>query len=149
MIINDFEYSPDGNHIACRDYISVRTWDIRNPNGPVSSIPLIEFSKMTPVLVDLYDRDNVFDKFQLAWLNDSSHILTGFYGNTFSVLNPFTRSKHTYRIDKSMGSVENVHGHEISLGKMLNEKCSYVKMSDRDVAFISATDTIVAVDFQP
>lgn len=149
MIITDFEFSPDDNYIASRDYTSIKTWDKRNPNTPLSNVPLIEISKITPILSNLYENDIVFEKFHLAWLNNSTEIITGFYGNSFSVVNPHTGTKQSFSINTQNDTISNLPAHEITLGRAIEEKCFYVKVSTTGVAYMSTNSNVVAIDFEP
>eukprot|EP00753_Platysulcus_tardus_P014186 PLAT4179.1.p1 GENE.PLAT4179.1~~PLAT4179.1.p1 ORF type:complete len:432 (+),score=156.03 PLAT4179.1:284-1579(+) len=81
--VSDVKFTPDGDYIISRDYMTVKVWDLRREDMPVRTIPVHEH--LEPKLCDLYDTDAIFDKFEVALSGDGQHILTGSYGNRFSV----------------------------------------------------------------
>lgn len=85
-IINSISYasfSKNGNYIFSRDYITTKTWDIRKNKAPVSNIRLCSYLERK--LCDLYESENIFDKFELCSSPDSQYILTGTYSDSFHI----------------------------------------------------------------
>mmetsp|Transcript_39838 Transcript_39838/g.78313 ORF Transcript_39838/g.78313 Transcript_39838/m.78313 type:complete len:458 (+) Transcript_39838:56-1429(+) len=81
--ICDIKFTPDGNHILSRDYLTMKMWDVRMENRPVSSIPVHDY--LTMYLCDLYENDCIFDKFECAVSPDGKQFLTGSYNNHFVI----------------------------------------------------------------
>eukprot|EP00759_Apiculatamorpha_spiralis_P003935 PhF_6_TR12231/c0_g1_i1/m.19366/K04354/PPP2R2; serine/threonine-protein phosphatase 2A regulatory subunit B len=53
----------NGGTLVTRDYLHVRSWDVRNPSAPVSTIPVHDHI-VRPYLTDLYENDLIFDRFR-------------------------------------------------------------------------------------
>lgn len=81
--ISDFSFTSNPNLLVTRSLLSVNVWDRRNPAVPMNSIPLYEPLKTK--LCALYERELIFDKFDIKVANDSSYLLTGMYGSSFHV----------------------------------------------------------------
>lgn len=85
--VTDLQISSCGRHLATRDFMSVKLWDLRAPSkrmgNPVCSIPVHDHIK--PLLTTLYEADAIFDKFLMALSPDGGKVLTGSYNNSFSV----------------------------------------------------------------
>ncbi len=62
--ISDICFSPDGNFIFARDYLSIKVWDLRKKSEPVSIIRSNEFIR--PLVPSLYEQNCTFDKFDLC-----------------------------------------------------------------------------------
>ena len=86
-IINSISYatfSKNDNYILSRDYITTKIWDIRKNSAPVSNIRLCSYLERK--LCDLYESENIFDKFELASSPDSQYLLTGTYSDSFHIV---------------------------------------------------------------
>ncbi|KAJ5079435.1 protein phosphatase pp2a regulatory subunit b [Anaeramoeba ignava] len=81
--VSEIEFSPEGPYFSSRDFMSIKVWDIRKENVPVSNIDVHPF--LLPNLFELYERDYFFDKFESAFSFDSKFLLTGSYGNHFFI----------------------------------------------------------------
>jgi len=79
--VSDVKFSPDGQFIASREYLSVKIWDSRNEKKPLRVIQFQDH--LIPKLCDLYENNCIFDKFECCWSNNSLRILTGSYNNNF------------------------------------------------------------------
>jgi WD40 repeat protein len=77
--------------------LSVKVWDITNTKKPVLSICVQESLKSK--LVNLFESDNIFDKFSLSTSADNSTILTGNYNNNFHLLNFENGSNTQYELN--------------------------------------------------
>ena len=75
----------DGRYIYSRDYMTLKVWDIAMESKPVKVININE--KLRPMLCELYESDCIFDKFEVALSSSGEKILTGSYGNQFSIWN--------------------------------------------------------------
>ena len=51
-----------------RDYLNIKIWDINMERQPVATYPVHDYLKSK--LVDLYENDCIFDKFECAWSGD-------------------------------------------------------------------------------
>ena len=60
--ISDARFTPDGNFVVARDYLSIKLWDTRQEAKPLSVIPVHEHIRAR--LCDLYETDCIFDKFE-------------------------------------------------------------------------------------
>ncbi|KAJ1675392.1 protein phosphatase 2A regulatory subunit cdc55 [Spiromyces aspiralis] len=82
--VSDVKFSADGLKILSRDYLTLRVWDIRNEREPLKSINVHDYLK--PKLCDLYENDNIFDKFECTFGGRSgTHAMTGSYNNYFNI----------------------------------------------------------------
>jgi len=58
------KFSPtDDNYIFSRDYLSVQVWDIRNQSKPCKVFNVTDY--LEKKLCELYESENIFDKFDL------------------------------------------------------------------------------------
>lgn len=81
--ISDAKFTMDGRFIVSRDFLSVKTWDIKMPKIPLLTTMLYEPLKTK--LCDLYENDCIFDKFDLSLSPDSQFCLTGTFDNRFHI----------------------------------------------------------------
>ena len=86
--VSDAKFSPDGRFIVSRDYMTVKLWDANMTRHPVRSIPLQEH--LMPSLVDLYENDCIFDKFECCTSGDGSLVASGSYDGRFKVFDSAT-----------------------------------------------------------
>ena len=82
--ISQSTFSKDGNSIFCRDYLTTKIFDIRKNGGPVNNIKLCQY--LEKHLCELYESENIFDKFELASSPDSNFIISGTYSDSFHVV---------------------------------------------------------------
>jgi len=85
--ISDVKWSPDGNYIVSRDYLTMKIWDPRIENRPFKVIKFHE--ALVPKLCDLYENDSIFDKFECSWNGHSNRLITGSYNNNFYICDAF------------------------------------------------------------
>lgn len=65
------KFSPDGQFVVSRDYLTMKIWDSRMERQPFK---LIKFhNHLIPKLCDLYENDCIFDKFECAWSGNSMY----------------------------------------------------------------------------
>ena len=81
--VSSCSFNPVKEHeVACRDYISVKIWDVRNPAKPLKQFNVTDY--IDKKLCDLYESESVFDKFKMKYSPDGQKLLTGSYnGNGF------------------------------------------------------------------
>lgn len=91
--ISDAKFTPDGRYIIARDYLTLKIWDVKMENKPVSVIPIHNYLKMH--LCDLYENDCIFDKFECASNSDGTQFLTGSYNNNFMIYDMMTKDAVT------------------------------------------------------
>ena len=96
--ISDVKFSPCGRYFASRDYLSMKVWDLRNESQPLSTLRFHDH--LLAHLADLYARDALFDKFDLAWNSSGSQLATGSYSNTFFVCDAFGDKKQMLHATK-------------------------------------------------
>eukprot|EP00760_Papus_ankaliazontas_P025600 PhM_4_TR2808/c0_g1_i1/m.29780/K04354/PPP2R2; serine/threonine-protein phosphatase 2A regulatory subunit B len=88
--ISDCSFDVSGTHLHTRDYMTIQTWDFRNPTAPASVTNVNELVR--PYLADLYENDVIFDKFWCRASPKSQEVITGTYGTQFAVCNTATQS---------------------------------------------------------
>ena len=79
--IASLRFSHDGQKIAIRDYLCAKIWDIRNSHQPEAIIPI--HNQVISDLNELYDREIVFDTFDVNWSCKDEYLVTGSYSNRF------------------------------------------------------------------
>jgi len=85
--ISDIKFSPNGEFIVSRDYLTMKIWDPRIETKPYRIIKFHDH--LIPKLCDLYENDSIFDKFQCSWNGSSYRLVTGSYNNNFYVCDAF------------------------------------------------------------
>lgn len=108
--VSDVKFSPCGNYIAARDYLSIRIWDIRNERRPFNFIRFQDH--LMNKLSDLYESDAMLDKFECHWNKNSSQIVTGSYNNTFYVCDVFGYGYQPIKALKP-GQMGEIGAHEV------------------------------------
>ncbi|GLJ15819.1 hypothetical protein SUGI_0260890 [Cryptomeria japonica] len=81
--ISDIKFGKDGRYILCRDYMTLKLWDINMESRPVATFKVHEH--LRPKLCDLYENDSIFDKFECCLSGDGLRVATGSYSNLFRV----------------------------------------------------------------
>ena len=66
---------------CCRDYLSVKVWDLHMESKPIETFTVHEYLRSK--LCSLYENDCIFDKFECCWNGTDSAIMTGSYNNFF------------------------------------------------------------------
>jgi len=85
--ISDVKWSPCGNWIVSRDYLTMKVWDPRMERQPFRIVKFHDH--LIPKLCDLYENDSIFDKFECCWNGNSCRLLTGSYNNNFYICDTF------------------------------------------------------------
>ena len=67
--------------VICRDYLSVKVWDLHMETKPIETYTVHEYLRSK--LCSLYENDCIFDKFECCWNGTDSAIMTGSYNNFF------------------------------------------------------------------
>lgn len=94
--VSSAEFLQSSKYIISREFLSIKIWDITNTKKPVQTICVQESLKSK--LVNLFESDNIFDKFKLTSSADSSTILTGNYNNYFHLINVENGSNTQYEL---------------------------------------------------
>uniref|UniRef100_A0A0D9VID2 polyribonucleotide nucleotidyltransferase n=1 Tax=Leersia perrieri TaxID=77586 RepID=A0A0D9VID2_9ORYZ len=81
--ISDVKFTGDGKYLLTRDYMNLKLWDLRVENSPMATYKVHEF--LRPKLSELYNSDNIFDRFSCCANKDGGYFATGSYSNTFRV----------------------------------------------------------------
>lgn len=81
--ISDFNFTRDSNTVISRTLLNANLWDKRSPKNPLLVMPLYEPIKSK--LCALYEKELIFDKFDIRLSPDSSYFVTGMYNNCFHV----------------------------------------------------------------
>ena len=74
----------NNRYIAARDFLTVKVWDVTKTDRPVACITLQEALKSK--LCDIFENDNIFDRFNISASKDSNTLLTGTYNNCFHTI---------------------------------------------------------------
>ena len=96
--ISDAKFSNDGRYIISRDYLTLKIWDINMEARPLKTIPIHEHLRSK--LVEVYESDNIFDKFECAVSGDGNHFATGSYNNYFHVYDRYGRTDTSIEASK-------------------------------------------------
>jgi serine/threonine-protein phosphatase 2A regulatory subunit B len=99
---SDIQFLPSDPHILSRDYMTLKLWDMRFEKGPILTFAVHD--QIKDLLPDLYDSDNIFDKFQVALSSDGRKIATGSYNSNTMV---FDRDAYLGGEGEGRGSEEN------------------------------------------
>lgn len=75
--ISDAKFTNDGRYVLTRDYLSLRLWDLNMERAPVEVFPVQPF--LNKNLIELYQNNALFDKFQCASSPDGKRFATGSY----------------------------------------------------------------------
>lgn len=81
--ISDVRFSRDGRYILARDYLTLKIWDVNMERKPVKTINMSD--SLTTKLLDLYENDCIFDKFECTFSGDGKNVLSGSYNNNFMI----------------------------------------------------------------
>lgn len=81
--ISDVKYSSSGRFVIARDYLHIKIWDTHMDSEPVKIYNVHDH--LRPKLYELYENDNIFDKFEIAKSSNDLHFLTGSYSNNFMI----------------------------------------------------------------
>jgi hypothetical protein len=72
--VSDVKFSKDGRYMISRDYMTLKLWDINMEARPVKKIEVHDHLKTR--LVELYENDCIFDKFETAASHSSRYVPT-------------------------------------------------------------------------
>jgi len=73
------------NYMFTRDYISVQIWDVRNNTNAIQTFNVTDYLEHS--LVEVYENERIFDKWDLQVSPCSTMVLTGAYNSNAHVLN--------------------------------------------------------------
>jgi len=82
------EFSPNGQFVVSRDYLTMKIWDSRMEKKPLRVVKFHDH--LISKLCDLYENECIFDKFNCSWDNQSARLLTGSYNNNFYICDAFS-----------------------------------------------------------
>jgi serine/threonine-protein phosphatase 2A regulatory subunit B len=83
--ISRAKFSPiDDNYLYSRDYLGIQIWDIRKQDHPCMVLNVTQY--LEKKLCEVYESENIFDKFDLQVSPDSSMVLTGAYNASAHVI---------------------------------------------------------------
>eukprot|EP00750_Incisomonas_marina_P021367 INCI4331.1.p1 GENE.INCI4331.1~~INCI4331.1.p1 ORF type:complete len:462 (+),score=101.45 INCI4331.1:249-1634(+) len=96
--ISDIKFTRDGRYAISRDYLRVRVWDLAMPRKAVHTIPVN--SNLQGKLIELYENDSIFDKFEISISPDGKQFVTGSYNGNFHIYNTDGTIDTTLKADK-------------------------------------------------
>lgn len=73
-----FSFGDRGRYIVSRDYLSLKIWDLYMESRPVKVINI--HNHLNNMLCELYEADQLFDKFRVAASPNFNYVLSGGYG---------------------------------------------------------------------
>lgn len=109
--ISNCEFSPEEDLIIAREFLGIKTWDIRNTKEPLETLPIYEEVKNH--LCQLYENEGIFDKFKVSINKKRKTILTGTYNDSFHLINLNNGDNHQFRI---------MNNDEVTVQKLVNGK---------------------------
>lgn len=83
--VSDIKFANDGTHILSRDFMTLKLWDVRIENRPVAVVAI--HNHLRAKLCELYENDCIFDKFECAFSDDGSRVITGSYDHRVYIHN--------------------------------------------------------------
>lgn len=108
------------NYIFSRDYLSVQIWDVRNNSSCVQTLNVTDY--LDQCLLDVYESERIFDKFDLQISPCSTMALTGSYGNNAHIIDMMQRQNTTIGVQfikkrgQHLGVVRTYKGRRIVMG---------------------------------
>ncbi|KAL7714809.1 Serine/threonine-protein phosphatase 2A 55 kDa regulatory subunit B [Entamoeba marina] len=81
--ISSIKMTKDGNGLVVRDYLSIRTFDVRKPDEPITIIPVHEH--LVSRFAELESNDVLYDKFDLSLGSNDQFCVTGSYDREFVI----------------------------------------------------------------
>ncbi|RNF06234.1 hypothetical protein TraAM80_04057 [Trypanosoma rangeli] len=92
------------HYIVSRDYLSLKLWDLRRPDVPCSTAPVMDY--ISPYLDLLFENEAIFDRFPIVVDHISGTVVTGLYDGAAAVWQPLLGGHVTgedvlayYRVD--------------------------------------------------
>jgi len=95
--VSDMKFSQDGRYILARDYMTLKLWDVAMERSPVLTLDVHDYLRAR--LVELYENDLIFDKFECGWSGDGK-LVTGSYHRRVHILDQDGSQKVTLEADK-------------------------------------------------
>lgn len=95
--ISDASFTSDGRYIISRDYLTLKIWDINMEKQPVKVININD--NLKSMLSELYESDCIFDKFEASSNAAGDRVVTGCYGNQFSIWNRNGRNEKCIQLN--------------------------------------------------
>jgi serine/threonine-protein phosphatase 2A regulatory subunit B len=87
----------DDHMIYSRTYLEILLWDIRMPKDPIRELLINDY--LDKKLVEVYDNDAIFDKFDMAQSPNSDFLLTGTYDSQAHIIDITKEEKVNTGID--------------------------------------------------
>lgn len=82
--ISAINFTKNEKYLASRDFLAVKIWDLAMANKPVSVVPVNEGLKSK--LCEMYENEQIFERFSLSSNSDSKHFMTGDFNSLFHVV---------------------------------------------------------------
>lgn len=83
--ISSFNFASNPRYFLTRNYLEVDIWDCNMNREPIETYNVQEFLSTRERLSDMYEQDYLFDKFDACFGSNDKIIVTGTYGDHFSV----------------------------------------------------------------
>lgn len=81
--ISDIKLAADGRQIMSRDFLTVKIWNLAKTDKPFETINLFEPIKSK--LCDIYEKDDIFEKFTISPSLNGNEFVTGMFDNKFNI----------------------------------------------------------------
>ena len=95
--IADVKFMQDQNQIISRDYLTTKVWDTRKSKEPLKCIKLYE--PLNSKLYEVYEKDHIFDKFNIGLSGDDKSFTTGIYNNYFHIVDIATGKNTQFELN--------------------------------------------------
>mmetsp|Transcript_11987 Transcript_11987/g.36520 ORF Transcript_11987/g.36520 Transcript_11987/m.36520 type:complete len:459 (+) Transcript_11987:185-1561(+) len=141
--IAGLKFSSNGRYFLTRDYETIRLWDLRRENEPLRVMPV--FEQLNSRLVDLYENDCIFDRFQASFSHGGGSVVTGSYNGLFCLFSSSTGELQS-AVEAAVDFVSGASGKRMySLDELINEGIA----SSSAAELVEPTRRIMHVDASP
>mmetsp|Transcript_12967 Transcript_12967/g.38110 ORF Transcript_12967/g.38110 Transcript_12967/m.38110 type:complete len:492 (+) Transcript_12967:111-1586(+) len=100
--VSDMKFSQDGRYILSRDYMTLKLWDLSMERAPVLTLDVHDYLRAR--LVELYENDLIFDKFECGWTGDGK-LVTGSYHRRVHIFDQDGSQRVTIEADRHAAPV--------------------------------------------
>jgi serine/threonine-protein phosphatase 2A regulatory subunit B len=101
--VGSIDFTQNGRYVVSREYLNVKIWDLANTRKPLHNICVQETLKSK--LVNLFESDSIYDKFNIACSRDSGTVVTGNYNNLFHLMDVGSGANTQYELSFKKNTV--------------------------------------------
>eukprot|EP01105_Mastigella_eilhardi_P009128 TRINITY_DN2171_c0_g1_i2.p1 TRINITY_DN2171_c0_g1~~TRINITY_DN2171_c0_g1_i2.p1 ORF type:complete len:461 (-),score=130.47 TRINITY_DN2171_c0_g1_i2:22-1404(-) len=81
--VSDMKFSRDGRYIVTRSFLQMKIWDVAMDKKPLKTVQIHDNLKSR--LVELYESDAIYDKFECAISCDGNQVVSGSYSSALKL----------------------------------------------------------------